>query len=182
MSLNKPSETDIAVWEVAKKLQEFRPSDLIKYGVQLSTAQTFIKFWVGRGWARVRRKDDSNNVFYCSVEMFDAEIKPVSGEASAEGNMWRVMRRLPTFTPIDIATHANAGGVEVTVQKARSYCQRLLGAGYLRVRVQAVPGRREAAYTLIENTGPRAPTPARIQGLLDPNTSEFFPADTRVKS
>ena len=114
--------------------------------------------------------------------MFEAEFEPVTGEASIEGNMWRAMRRLPSFTPTDIATHANAGGVEVTVLKARYYCQRLLEAEYLRVRQTAIPGQREAVYSLVSNTGPRAPKTARIQGLLDPNTSSFFPADSRVKS
>lgn len=182
MSMNNPTQTELAVWNQAKKLQEFRPEDLVKFGVQLSTAQKYIRHWRHRNWLSLARTDDENRRFYCALELARPEKDAVTGEASAEGNMWRVMRRMSCFTPTDVAAHANAGGIEVTVHKARSYCQKLLAASYLRVRSTAVPGQREASYSLVEDTGPHAPVTARIQGLLDPNTDTFIPADKRVRA
>lgn len=182
MSWNKPSKRELAVWEYARKLREFHPDDLVKFGIQQSTAQTFMKYWKHRNWICLIRTDASNRKYYCALEYAHDGKEPVSGKATAEGNMWRVMRGRSSFTPTDVAAHANAGGVEVTVSKARSYCQKLLGIGHLRVRETAIPGRREATYSLIEDTGPRAPKLVRLNGLLDPNTDTFYPVDTRVKS
>lgn len=183
MSQNRPTDAELAVWEQAKKLSEFRPENLVKFGVALSTAQNYMKFWKRRNWVTLARVDDGTKLrFYCAVELARPDVEPADCEVTPEGNMWRVMRRMPVFTPTDIAAHANAGGVEMTVHKARMYCQKLLAISYLRVRETAIPGKREASYSLIENTGPDAPKTARLNGLIDPNTSQFFPADDRVRT
>lgn len=182
MSLNHATETELAVWEEAKTLHAFRADDLTKYGVQHSTAQKYIRCWKHRGWVVVREIDENQRRTYCAVELATQGKQPVTEEATPEGNMWRVMRHLKTFTSTDVAAHANAGGIEVTEFKARRYCHRLLEVDYLRVRTTAIPGKREAVYAMILDTGPRAPVTARLQGILDPNTDTFFPADARLRT
>jgi hypothetical protein len=181
MSANRPSAIEKAVWSHAKDLNEFRPETLLKYGIKSSTAKKFIGYWQTRGWTVITRTDENKRRFYCEAELAKKLPQLVSAEPTAEGNMWRAIRILRTFTPTDVAAHANAGGVEVTVPKARSYCQKLLSVDYLRVRSTAIPGQREAQYSLVENSGPHAPVSARVHGLLDPNKGKFFPADSRVR-
>ena len=182
MSMNRATEMELAVWAHAKLLPEFRAEDLVKFGIQESTGLKYIRWWKHRGWICLHREDEARRRYYCALELARPEREPVSGKVTPEGNMWRVMRRMHVFTPTDVAAHANAGGVEVTIHKARLYCQKLLAIGYVRVRETAIPGKREAAYSLIENTGPEAPVTARLNGLIDPNTGKFFPADDRVRA
>lgn len=89
------------------------------------------------------------------------------------GNMWRAMRGLTSFTPLDIATHATTDAVSVSREEAAVYCQMLVRAGYLRVLRKALPGRREASYRLIRNTGPMPPRERRVRAVYDDNLQEY---------
>ena len=144
------------LWTQVRELEEFDWQAVSHLGCSRETAVRYLRHWRDAGKIRVSR---------------------VSGEATPEGNMWRAMRTLRhSFSPVDIAAHANAGGVAVTVEKARAYCRQLLASEHLRVVEMAIPGRREALYRLVEDTGPRAPKPVRLAGILDPNTGGFSPA------
>ena len=59
--------------------------------------------------------------------------------------------------------------VPVSLKDAHIYCQLLLKAEYLRVQQKAVPGRREASYRLIRNTGPLPPMERRVRAVIDQN-------------
>lgn len=176
------SQKSEQVWEQVRNLPEFHASDLCKYGITEKTARDYVNRWEKLGRIRLVRRDDRNRRYFSPSDRPLPGPEPVSGEATPEGNMWRSMRRLGQFSPVDIAAHANAGGVEVTIDKARAYCRQLLGSNHLRVRQTAIPGVREPLYQIVEDTGPRAPRPMRVTGLFDPNTGQFVPANPEIKT
>jgi hypothetical protein len=91
--------------------------------------------------------------------------------STATDQMWLAMRAMPSFSPTSLATHADVGTAEVTVEAARTYCRALLQAGYLRVIRRASAG-NEAVYRLLKRSGPTAPIMRRIQAIVDFNTDE----------
>lgn len=167
-----PMERD--AWAKVEGLPEFHWSDLAAKGIHEDTAQKFIRRWEQAGRIRQHRKDGHRKI-YVNVDRAIPVTPPVKDDPTPEGNMWRTMRRIPNFTPIDLVAHSNAGGVEVSIDRARAYCRSLLEAGYLRVRETAIPGRRQPRYQLIRNTGPAAPVMRRLSGLEDPNDGTFQP-------
>lgn len=94
---------------------------------------------------------------------------------SAEENMWTAMRKLRSFSPSAISAHATTDQIAVPVDKAAAYCRCLLAAGYLTVTRRAAPAmKREPIYRLAVETGPKAPVPARVRALRDPNTGKVM--------
>lgn len=92
-------------------------------------------------------------------------------------NMWRTMRMLGQFTPRDLAVHSTTDSVSVTDQTAQTYCSMLLKAKYLRVLQKAVPGKHQATYKFVRNTGPKPPQIQRVKQVFDPNICEvtYYP-------
>lgn len=177
-----PTKTEQVVWEDARKLHEFHYTDLVQFGISENTARGYMRRWERWDWIRLVRTDDNKRRYFAAADRPVLEVEPVSARPTPEGNMWRAMRRLGQFSATDVAAHANAGGIAVSVEETRGYCRKLMSAEYLRVRVTAIPGRREAHYQLINDTGPRAPRTTRLQGLIDPNSNTFHPADRSIKS
>lgn len=93
------------------------------------------------------------------------------GEANA--NMWRAMRMMKQFTPLDLSTHSTTDSVSVAETTAKCYCTMLLKAGYLRVIEKANPFQaRQATYRLVRNTGPFPPQVQRVKQVFDPNLNK----------
>ncbi len=175
------SDMEASVWRSAKALKQIHWSDLLAFGVVRSSAKTFVNRWAEAGLLTRIETDDHRKV-YVHADASDAD-KPVakpSYDASAEGNMWRSMRGLREFTATDIAAHSNAGGVAVTVAKARMYCRLLVQSQHLTVRQTAIRGKREARFRLVNNTGPVAPKPRTVKGVFDANTADFVSLDKEV--
>lgn len=176
------SDMERMAWRMVKDVPEFDRKFLERRSVHENTARSFIKRWLLAGRIREVRKED-RTPFYAPVDAAEAARVETtamqSREVSPEGNMWRAMRRHTTFTPIDLAALSSVGEVDVTVEKARSYCRHLLEAGYLRVRETAIPGKRQPRYQLIRNTGPMAPVVRRVSGVQDPNKETFTPLNGR---
>lgn len=94
------------------------------------------------------------------------------------GNMWHSMRSFPNgFSAIDVQATSNTTEFEVTEDDAKAYCQMLVRSGHLKVLRKALPGRREAVYRLIRNTGPRPPREVRLRAILDDNTGQHHLPD-----
>jgi hypothetical protein len=125
------SELFDRMWEQVRDLDEFDFRDVARRGCTEQTAIRYIRFWREDGRICVSRIGDNNKKFWRPSHKPAAMPEPVCGKATPEGNMWRAMRHLRQFSPTDIAAHANAGGVEVTVEKARAYCRQLIGSGHL---------------------------------------------------
>ena len=94
-------------------------------------------------------------------------------QGSAVANMWRTMRALKSFTPTDVMAHSHTPEFEVSLANAQDYCQMLVRSGHLRVITKALPGRREAIYRLVRDTGPRAPRERRVRAVWDENLREY---------
>ncbi len=105
--------------------------------------------------------------------------KPVTQGTGTE-NMWRSMRMMGQFTPLDIAVHSTTDTVSVTEATARGYCSMLLKAGYLGVVRKAVPGKWPATYRFVRDTGPLPPQIQRVKQVFDPNIREvtYYPGAT----
>jgi len=104
---------------------------------------------------------------------------PVTQGAGVE-NMWRTMRMMAQFSPRDITIHATTDEVTVKSATAASYLSFLYRTGYLRRLQKAVPGRQQAIYRLIRNTGPRAPMIQRVKRVFDPNTGEIYQPEDQL--
>ncbi|AWI83043.1 hypothetical protein CEW88_04820 [Alloyangia pacifica] len=177
------SDMEKHAWGMVESLPEFHWTDLTAKGIAQHTAQAFVRRWQQTGRIRLSRRDEQQRKLFVSAARAIPVLPPRAAtdrQATPEGNMWRTMRRLVTFTPTDLAAHSNAGGVEVTLDKARAYCRQMLSADYLKVRETAIPGRREPRYRLIRDTGPLAPRTRQLTGIFDPNDNRFMPADREV--
>ncbi len=175
------SDMEASVWRSAKALKQIHWQDLLTFGVVASTAKTFVKRWAEAGLLERIETDDFRKV-YVIADAAEAAKLPADPDYdnSAEGNMWRSMRGLREFTATDIAAHSNAGGVQVSVAQARSYCRLLVQSQHLTVRQTGIRGKREARYKLVRYTGRIAPKPRTVKGVFDANTADFVSTDKEV--
>ena len=160
-------------WAEAQRRGQFAYGDLaIIAGVQ----DRWIGFWAREcedqglircispaGGARIRKR----------FEVIPTGEAPVPMVGDATEQMWTVMRKnVHGFSPLDLTAQIS---VPVELEEARSYCQTLLTAGYLRCVSKAVPKRKEAVYRLVTVTGIKAPRPKRLRCLVDQNTGKIIP-------
>lgn len=89
-----------------------------------------------------------------------------------EGVMWSSLRILRTFSAIEVYRALEAGRPDVTLKHVNIYCQKLAKAEYLRVIVKAIPGKRNARYQLLNDTGPLAPEVKRKEVIIDRNNGK----------
>jgi hypothetical protein len=89
------------------------------------------------------------------------------------------MRIIGEFNTTELAAHAEAAGVVVTKETAKSYIGALYGAGYLLRVAEAYSrgigkGNVQARYRLAPGkyTGPRPPMVQRTKQVYDPNLGE----------
>lgn len=173
------------LWGIARVMGEFTYNDLSADSKRpMNYVQKAVKDWVKDGFVKDSgRKNVRNRIIFEVIKGGEMDIPPVydnegrvikDDEASPEGLMWRTIRHLRTFNPSDVAMHSNTTKVEVSVEAASKYCQFLLAGGYLRVERKAVPGVKEAVYTLISNTGVFPPIEKRVRVVYDQNTCEII--------
>jgi len=175
------SEAEASAYRSAKSLMRVHWSDLLAFGVARTSAKNFVNRWAKAGLL-IRIETGDHRKVYIHADAADdlPRVSEPEYDTSAEGNMWRSMRGLREFTPTDIAAHANAGGIEVTVAKARAYCRLLVQSQHLVVRQSAIRGKREARFKLVNYTGRIAPKPRTVKGVFDPNTTDFVSLDKEV--
>ncbi|MCB1345335.1 MAG: hypothetical protein H6900_09920 [Rhodobacter sp.] len=163
-------------WSAACRLVTFDRRALSEAAqIGIDTAGTWIRRWVRAGTVEALGKRDTTTEWYRVIgaaRSLPAGPDPV--KQSSQGNMWRAMRafRAP-FTAVDIAAHSSTDVIAVGRDEARSFCQMLTRSGYLKVLRTAVPGKREAIYRLIRDTGPRPPRERRVRAIWDENLGAF---------
>lgn len=158
----------------AATLSSFSYFDL---GPNPKTVTKVVKDWEAKGLVECLGKGAKNRLRYQLTPLGRAQFAVAQKRSvqSPDGNMWTAMRQLQTFTPVDIAVNATTDDVSVSIEDARAFC-RFLAKGdepYLRVKQTAIPGKREAAYQLIRNTGPKPPRECRIRATFDVNLGAF---------
>lgn len=171
-------------WKAACELEKFTYRQLAETSkCAYNRVTKLVREWESKGAVKaVGTEKNCLQYLVINPQAFDNLIKPSlkTRRQTPEGNMWTAMRGLTTFEPRDIAIHANTDDINVSDDQARAYCRALLRFGYLKVVRKAIPGRREAIYRLIRNTGPRPPKTKRVTGLLDPNDDMFHHGEGKV--
>lgn len=161
-------ETEDQIWATAVRLGRFTYAQLAaatnrpKQGVSRTVLD-----WEKAG--RVERIVTEGNCLRFRITDREAGEVPAPRQQSREGNMWNAMRHFPSFKPTDLAALATTEIVNVSIDEASAFCRMLAGAGYLRVLDKAVPGRREATYRLVRDTGPLPPRQMRVTVVFDAN-------------
>lgn len=170
---NSHETLDAACWAVALRLKVFGYAEIAAEAhVSTYTAREVVRAWHAAGRCKqIERKHAGakRNIF----EIVETSAPRQARIGSVPQNLWNSMRGLKAFTPTDLAAHSTTPTVEVSVEAAQGYCQALFRAGYLRVDRKAIPGRREAIYRLVRNSGPRPPRERRVRAVWDENLEEF---------
>ncbi|MBF0273454.1 MAG: hypothetical protein HQL98_15505 [Magnetococcales bacterium] len=97
-----------------------------------------------------------------------ADGTPVGEMGRGQENMWRTLKMLKTFSPLEVAVHASTDAVQVSEGAARTYLARLAWAGYLK-RERGGSGRYR--FLPSGDTGPLAPMIMRTKFVFDPNVN-----------
>lgn len=168
-----------AAWAVAERLGTFSYSDVAAAAhISKDIAKGHIRKWVAEGACQMISEGGRGKG---QPHMFRALARRTRAVRTVHPtqNVWNAMRGLRSFTPTDLAAHATTEDVTVTTEAARAYCQALLRAEYLKVERKAIPGRREAIYRLIRNTGPRPPRERRVRAVVDDNLGQIVHVEGR---
>jgi hypothetical protein len=157
-------------WGVALRLKTFGYAEIsVEAKIGVDRATELVRTWVREGSASEIATTGNRKMFRA-----DADFVRLP-DRTPEDNMWTAMRRLRAFSPSTIAAHATTDEIKVSVEEAAAYCRVLLDAEYLRVSRRAAPAmKREAEYTLANETGPKAPMPARVRAIRDPNNGRVI--------
>jgi hypothetical protein len=88
--------------------------------------------------------------------------------------MWRTMKLLDNFTPLDLSIAASTEDHIVSERHANCYVTHLHRAGYLALVAKAGP-HSQARYRFVKsrNTGPRSPIVQRVKSVFDPNLAQI---------
>lgn len=158
-------------WAVAQRLEIFGYSEIAaELSITHKVASTIVRGWLEEG--RIRQRGGGAGNARLMFRIADHHQEPKDRSSMVSQQLWNAACGLKTFTPVDLQAHCRAD-LRIEPREASSYCQALLRAGYLAVKVTAIPGQREATYRLIRNSGPRAPREKRVQTVWDPNEAGY---------
>jgi len=181
----KPYGQD-GIWIEIRKLNVFTATQIvIATDINRKTITDYIKRLEAGGYVEKHKQFDETKMF---ILVRDAGVHaprlkkdgtPVT-MGSGTKNMWRSMRMLKTFTSRDLALHSTTDTVVVEEATAHRYCGMLLKAKYLRVLKKAVPGKCQATYRFVRDTGPKPPQIQNVKQVFDPNLNEvtYYPEVT----
>lgn len=170
MRVTKETQSAVAdaAWAVAARHPSFGYAEIASaLSIGMKQATRIVRGWEKAGFITLIQQGVGLRKMWRAAH---PTIAPSPRRRTPEDNMWTAMRGLRSFTPTDLAAHANTETVAVTVDEAQVYCRALLAAGHLGVARKAVPGKREAIYRLARNTGPKAPREKRVRAVIDDNT------------
>jgi hypothetical protein len=170
-SASRRPEVEARAWAFAERVEVFGYAEIsAEMSIGMEAATTLVRGWEGEGRVRVQRGGNGS-----SRKMFELTPEyrqPKSRVGQVRQQLWSAMRGLKDFTPVDLAAHCRSD-LAVELSEASGYCQALLRAGYLKVTRTAIPGKREASYKLVRNSGPRAPAEKRVVVVWDPNDCAY---------
>lgn len=170
-----------ALWATMRRMREFSRQDLVKVTDQpFETVKDYVRGLLRAGIVEATGElqhdgfsNRSQRAVYRLVNDCGVDAPRVRRDGSllpplGRDRMWRSMRILKEFSPLDVAVAATLEAAPVAEEEARSYCLYLMRAGYL---VEVEKGRR---YRFLPSayTGPRSPMIRRIKDVVDGNTGE----------
>lgn len=187
-----PSSGRDAVWQAIRKLGNFtimEVEDLVNsapHNVRLhsDSIKTYVKSLEIAGYLKAEKyqpgkRDREGGYIRKHWRLIndigvDAPRLRRNGEEVTQGqareNMWRTMKVLSTFSPLDLCIQASTENCLIKLADAKDYTKHLYKAGYLVTRFKATP-KSQARYSLLfsKNTGPRPPMVQRVKQVFDPN-------------
>ena len=163
-----------AAWATAQRLGHFGYAEIsVGAGVPLKRATVLVRDWAARGLVLPDPGEVPGKRRMFTIAASSDVPAPRSRRSTPEGNMWRAARGLKSFSPVDLAAHASTPECPVDRDGAQAYCNVLLRGDYVRAMRKAVPGKREAIYRLIRDTGPVPPRERRVRAVWDANLGSF---------
>lgn len=169
-----PVAKEAAAWECAAERGEFTIRE-IRHAGDMTKAQAIstVHRWEEDGAVVfVRKIERAHRLYRINPEY---RRPPAPAGRTPEENMWQAMRRLRTFSALDLASHATTGVVSVTQSQARAYLRALHLTGY--VRCQRKASGDASTFLLARDSGPFAPVLKRIRVIEDINTGEIVHLD-----
>lgn len=169
----------IEAWNVIQNRREFTVDTVRDLGVSPEAAAKYIASWIALGLVEQHRLDGTRRVYRPTANRDETRL-PGEETPTEEGNMWRGMRRNRVFTATDVACWSNAGGIEVSIERARSYCQKLVAHGVLRMTSRRSSRRSGQVYQMVDDVGPLPPRMRRVTALYDPNSRTYRHQDEGI--
>lgn len=171
--LSKTAQDAQRIWDECMKRRRFNTHEIAaEIGLPVDRVGKLVRTWHSEGLVqKLDGRGVKGRVIFRIAEQKKV-VKP-KRDATIHGNLWMAMRGLGEFCPTDLSAHATTDTLEVSARQANDYCRMLLNAGYLKVLRKAVPGRREARYRLIRNTGPKPPRERRVRAVYDDNQEQY---------
>lgn len=166
---------DQVAWTVALRLREFGYAGIaVNASIPLKRTTALVRQWVQEGRVEALGKQGTSALRFRVIGEGAPAPAPAPVSRTPEAAMWFTIRNVRNaFTPTDVAVLSSLEAAPVGREDATSFCQMLTRAGYLRVVRKAVPPRREAAYRLIRDTGPRPPRERRLRVVWDDNLDQI---------
>lgn len=166
----KREEIEAKIWALAQRHGTFGYGEIVaELSISDRVARDIVLGWVDAGRVIERPAGKRHRKMFCLPD-HHREPKDRSGKLAQQ--FWTAMRGLKSFGPVDLASHCSED-LTPTLAEASAYAQSLLRGGYLKVIRTASPGKREATYQLVRNTGPRPPREKRVQAIWDPNEATY---------
>ena len=164
------TETEQNIWGYINSRDKFSYAELeAHFPIPRYTIRTLVRQMKRMGCIRVAQTK-GNRVYYTAKSVINEIENKVQKRSSPEGAMWTAIRMLGPYTAEDVACSLSGTDLNLSQQQVKTYMQRLLSAGYLRVVRRATPDRgREAVYLLINDTGPLPPIIRRKRVIIDQN-------------
>lgn len=173
------------LWRAMRELKTFRVPDLARAaGVSHReyNIQDYLRGLIKAGIVAVKERPEYQGAYatYTLVRDLGVDAPRVRRNGTviaepAQEVMWRGMKILREFSPLDLAAHAGMGGISIKLSTAGKYCQWLARGGYLKALGGPCDNHR---YRLILDTGPKAPQVLRVKQLLDVNTGKIMAGQT----
>jgi hypothetical protein len=171
------------LWNAITERKFFTYAELTEAtGLAERTIQGIVRAWETEERVYFTGEKSGKRKIFGVTKEAEAPVTPRNepgalGRQNSGANMWRAMRGLKTFSPLDVSAHATTAKIAVSEQDARKFCGVLVKTGYLKVRQKAIPGKRPPIYQLVGDTGPNPPVVKRVQVVIDGNNGSIHNVD-----
>lgn len=169
------------LWVEIRRLRVFKTADLVTDRIRRETVARYLKCLTAAGILRtetgqpVTRGSFPPQVYTLirDVGVDTPRVRKNGGvvtQGLAREQLWRAMRILREFNPVELHVAASTPTIPVHLTEARFFVGKLNRAGYLTRTRRGVPGRM-ARYRLLptRNTGPKPPMVQANGDVYDPN-------------
>lgn len=163
-------EVEAKIWALAQRQGTFGYGEIVaELSISDRVARDIVLGWVTAGRVVELPAGKRHRKMF---QLPEHHREPKDRMSKLLQQLWNAMRGLKVFGPVDLASHCTED-LAATVTEASAYAQALLRGGYLKVVRTASPGKHEATYKLVRNTGPRPPREKRVQAIWDPNEASY---------